>query len=197
MQLSKIVTRRGDDGHTDLAGGGRVPKSSLRVEAYGTIDELNAVVGMLRTKLLKASHGEMDPSIQPRLQKIQDLLFDLGSDLASLPNAPHRRPSCIDESELQIIEDELEATNASLPPLNSFVLPGGGELNAWAHMARTVCRRAERCCHRLSLEEEVHPMAMKFLNRLSDYFFVLSRHFAALTGEEEFLWQRPLKNPSS
>jgi cob(I)alamin adenosyltransferase len=192
MQLSKIVTRRGDDGMTDLAGGGRVPKSSLRVEAYGTVDELNAVVGMLRTKLLQGPHAKLDESILPRLQKVQDMLFDVGSDLASFPNAEHRRPDCVEEAEVNKLEEELEATNASLPTLKSFVLPGGGELNAWAHMARTVCRRAERSCHRLSMEEEVHPMAMRFLNRLSDYFFVLSRHFAALTGEEEFLWQRPL-----
>lgn len=194
MQLSKIVTKRGDDGKTDLAGGGRVPKSSLRVEAYGTVDELNAVVGMLRTKLLQGPHANQDKSILPRLQKIQDMLFDVGSDLASLPNAPHRRPNCVDEAEIDALEEELEATNASLPTLKSFVLPGGGELNAWSHMARTVCRRAERACHRLSMEEEVHPMVMTFLNRLSDYFFVLSRHFSALTGEEEFLWQRPLKD---
>ena len=193
MQLSKIVTKRGDDGMTDLAGGGRVPKSSLRVEAYGTVDELNAVVGMLRTKLLQGPHANLDGAILPRLQKIQDMLFDIGSDLASLPDAPHRRADCVDAKEVEAIEDELEVTNASLSTLKSFVLPGGGELNAWAHMARTVCRRAERSCHRLSVEEEVHPMVMRLLNRLSDYFFVLSRHFSALTGEEEFLWQRPLE----
>jgi len=181
--LNKIYTRGGDGGETALGNGARVAKNEPRVAAYGTVDETNATVGMAR---LHAS-GEMGPA----LARIQNDLFDLGADLcrpemASDANAEHP-PLRVTPAQVDRLEAEIDAMNADLTPLRSFVLPGGTVLAAHLHLARTVSRRAERLCVELVASEEVNPAAVKYLNRLSDWFFVASR-VANGNGRDDVLW---------
>ncbi|PJE33677.1 Cob(I)yrinic acid a,c-diamide adenosyltransferase [Pseudooceanicola marinus] len=181
--LSKIYTRTGDAGETALGDGTRVPKPSLRVEAYGTSDETNAAVGLAR---LHAS-GEMDEA----LARIQNDLFDLGADLARPAmekdhEAPYT-PLRIVASQVERLEREIDVMNADLQPLRSFVLPGGCALSANLHLCRTVCRRAERLAVALMAEEGCNADAVKYLNRLSDWFFVASR-IANDGGAKDVLW---------
>lgn len=181
--LNKIYTRTGDGGDTALGDGARAPKHALRVSAYGTSDEANAAVGLAR---LHAA-GEMDAA----LARIQNDLFDLGADLcmpdmAGDPEAKHPRLRVI-ASQVERLEAEIDAMNASLSPLRSFILPGGSPLAAHLHLCRTVCRRAERLATELATVEEVNASALKYLNRLSDWFFVASRA-ANGNGEGDVLW---------
>lgn len=181
--LSKIYTRTGDAGDTALGDGSRVPKPSLRVEAYGTVDETNAALGLARLH----AEGEMDAA----LARIQNDLFDLGADLCR-PNmekdseAPYE-PLRMIASQVDRLEAEIDAMNADLQPLRSFVLPGGSALAAHLHLCRTVCRRAERLTVALMAEEECNPVAVRYLNRLSDWFFVASRA-ANDGGAGDVLW---------
>lgn len=184
VKLNKIYTRTGDDGTTGLASGARVPKASPRVEAYGTVDETNAAIGLAR--LHTTDHPEWDAM----LNRIQHDLFDLGADLSTPQEdneekVPHLR---IAASQVQRLEHELDALNESLAPLNSFVLPGGSPLAAQLHAARTVARRAERLAFALAEREQVNPHALEYLNRLSDFLFVLSRS-ANENGARDVLWQ--------
>lgn len=181
--LSKIYTRTGDAGTTALGDGTRVPKPSLRVEAYGTSDETNAAAGLARLH----AEGEMDAA----LARIQNDLFDLGADLARPhmdrdDEAPYT-PLRIIASQVDRLEREIDAMNADLQPLRSFVLPGGSALSANLHLCRTVCRRAERLAVALMTEEGCNPEAVKYLNRLSDWFFVASR-IANDGGKADVLW---------
>jgi cob(I)alamin adenosyltransferase len=185
--LSKIYTKTGDAGETALGNGARVAKHSARVNAYGTVDETNATVGLAR---LHAT-GEMDAA----LARISNDLFDLGADLctpdmhldASLPYTPLRMVGAQVDRLEQEIDAMIDVKNGRLPPLRSFILPGGSALAAHLHLCRTVCRRAERLTVELTTVEEVNPEAVKYLNRLSDWFFVAGR-IANNDGKDDVLW---------
>lgn len=186
IALNRIYTRRGDDGSTSLVGGQRVPKDSLRIESYGTVDELNSFVG-----IASVSAGT-DVALYPLpsiLKRIQHELFNLGSILATLPEDVHPKQPRVTESEIARLESEMDEMNAALQPLRSFVLPGGLRLNAELHVCRTVCRRAERLLVALQREEQVPPEAIRYLNRLSDAFFVYSRWASLRLGTPEVLWE--------
>ena len=181
--LNKIYTKTGDDGETALGDGSRVAKHSMRVTAYGTVDELNATLGIARL--------EANDEMSAHLARIQNDLFDLGADLCT-PNiekdAERPYPALrIVEAQVTRLEKEIDKMNADLEPLRSFILPGGTALSAHLHMCRTVCRRAERHCVELATMESVNPLAVKYLNRLSDWFFVAGR-VANEGGKADILW---------
>ncbi|WP_018700999.1 cob(I)yrinic acid a,c-diamide adenosyltransferase [Amorphus coralli] len=180
--LNKIYTRTGDDGSTALSTGERRPKSDLRIEAYGTVDETNATVGLARL------HSDRAPEIDAMLARIQNELFDLGADLATPPNGPYEDKALrIVPSQVERLEGDIDRLNAGLDPLRSFVLPGGTPLAAHLHHCRTVSRRAERLAVDLAAREPVGEAAMQYLNRLSDFFFVASRA-ANEGGSRDVLW---------
>ncbi|MGB8274009.1 MAG: cob(I)yrinic acid a,c-diamide adenosyltransferase [Alphaproteobacteria bacterium] len=186
VRLTRIYTRGGDKGKTSLGDGARVAKHDLRVEAYGTVDEANAAVGLAR----QHTQGEADRM----LRRIQDDLFDLGADLCfpEKPKAPRKAAKGerlrIVESQVRRLEQEIDNMNAELQPLDSFVLPGGSPAAAYLHFARTVVRRAERLLARLAEDESVNPFALQYLNRLSDHLFVLAR-FLNDRGRADVLWR--------
>jgi cob(I)alamin adenosyltransferase len=180
--LSRIYTRTGDQGDTALGDGSRVPKDDPRVAAYGSVDELNAVLGMLLTV---PPLGEAD-----LLRSIQNDLFDVGADLC-LPQASEEAPGAhlrVQPQQAERLEHAIDRLNASLSPLQSFVLPGGTPSAAWAHLARTVCRRAERDVVSLTHQEWINPAIVIYLNRLSDLLFVLARVYNN-NGRDDVLWQ--------
>ncbi|HVN63792.1 MAG TPA: cob(I)yrinic acid a,c-diamide adenosyltransferase [Candidatus Binataceae bacterium] len=195
IRLSKIYTRTGDKGTTALVGGARVPKESLRLEAYGTIDELNSIVGIVRTYLpdYRVKLGAQYDSSAEMLRRIQNELFDVGSELATPPEGEYSEMHKMGPGEIKQLESEMDRMEKELEPLKSFTLPGGGVLNAFLHQARTVCRRAERDCWRLKREEDINDDLLKYVNRLSDHLFVQSRWIAKRLGEAEFLWDRALR----
>lgn len=178
-RLSKIYTRTGDDGSTGLGDGSRVAKDAARVEAYGTVDELNACMGLLRAELAS------DHAAQELLGEIQHDLFDLGGELC-IPGYTLLR-----DGQVELLEQSIDGLNEKLPMLKEFILPGGNRAAAAAHLARTVCRRAERRTHTLaSAEDNVRTLPLQYLNRLSDYLFVLARTLAREDGAGEVLWNR-------
>jgi cob(I)alamin adenosyltransferase len=185
VALNRIYTRTGDDGTTGLVTGERRPKHDLRIEAYGTVDETNACIGLVRL------HTGQDTILDAMLARVQNDLFDLGADLATPENGkPQRRvPLRISDAQVERLEQELDGLNEALSPLRSFVLPGGAPAAAALHLARTVCRRAERLVVALNdkPDEEVSPAAIKYLNRLSDFLFVAARH-ANQRGDGDVLW---------
>ncbi len=195
IRLTRIYTRSGDKGLTALVGGARVPKESLRLEAYGTVDELNAAVGMVRTFLAGYEQhlGGDFAWYEERLRRIQNELFDVGSELATPPEGEYQGMYRIGEEETRRLEREMDRMQQELAPLNSFTLPGGGKLNALLHLARTICRRAERVCWKLSRDEPVNERLLVYLNRLSDHLFVQSRWISKRLGESEYLWDRGLR----
>jgi cob(I)alamin adenosyltransferase len=198
IRLTRIYTRTGDQGLTALVGGPRVPKESGRLEAYGTIDELNACVGIVRT-LLPEYEGGLGAEYEwyaAMLRRIQNELFDVGSELATPPDVEYEGMHKMSEAEVVQLEHEMDRMQAELKPLNSFTLPGGGKLNAFLHQARTVCRRAERVCWALHRREPLNPQLLIYVNRLSDHLFVQSRWVALRLGEAEFLWDRALRMDS-
>ena len=174
-RLSKIYTRTGDDGSTGLGDGSRVAKDSLRVEAYGTVDEANSCIGLVLA-------SEVPEDIRTLLTSVQHQMFDLGGELCIPGHA------AIDDEDVERLEQHLDRYNDDLPPLKDFILPGGGEAAARCHIARTVVRRAERETVALSRVETVRPQAIRYLNRLSDLLFVLSRVLARSSGHGEVLW---------
>jgi cob(I)alamin adenosyltransferase len=180
-RLSKIYTRTGDDGSTGLGDGSRVPKENLRVEAYGTVDEANSAIGVV------LSLASVPPPVAACLTEIQHDLFDLGGELC-IPG--HRM---ISSAHVERLETELDGFNEPLPPLKEFILPGGGPAAAACHVARAVCRRAERRCWSLARTETVSPEALKYLNRLSDLLFVLARVLARHERGAEVIWRRTNK----
>lgn len=193
VRINKVYTRTGDRGETALVGGHRVPKDSLRIEAYGSIDELNSIVGLARVfneESLDA--GEAHRFLDEVLCQIQDELFDLGSELATPPEFFQQGMYRVGSGEIARLEKLMDKCQKDLEPLKSFILPGGGRVGAYLHQCRTVCRRAERDVLRLSRAEEINSEVIKYVNRLSDLFFVLSRWIAKQTGEREYLWQRGL-----
>ncbi|PKN53953.1 MAG: ATP:cob(I)alamin adenosyltransferase [Deltaproteobacteria bacterium HGW-Deltaproteobacteria-14] len=192
VTLSKIYTRTGDGGTTRLVGGQEVAKNSLRIEAYGTVDELNAVIGVVRAELAEAGAIAADAraSLDGWLHEVQQRLFDLGSDLATLIEDRWADQPLIEDAHITAMERFIDAQNAGLGVLKSFVLPGGSRLNAQLHVARTVCRRAERRALALADSEPIGAHVIPFLNRLSDAFFVLSRRVSQLAGDAEVLWEK-------
>lgn len=180
----KIYTKTGDKGTTSLIGGTKVPKSHLRIEAYGTVDELNSYIGLCRDLLT-------DDNSRSILQEVQDRLFTIGSSLACDPiKEPKMRIPDLKEKDVELLEKEMDKINEGIPEMKSFILPGGHTTVSHLHIARCVCRRAERCCVRLELESlEVEQIILKYLNRLSDYLFVLSRHISHQLNAREIPWK--------
>src|SRR3954468_3765585 len=179
VQLTRIYTKGGDKGSTSLGTGERVPKHDPRVAAYGTVDEANTVVGLARLH----AEGELDQM----LSRIQNDLFDLGADLCR-PEVAGKEGLRIVDAQVERLEREIDAMNAKLAPLNSFVLPGGSPAAAYLHLARTIVRRAERLMVELSEQEPVGPEAIKYINRLSDHLFVMAR-YANERGAKDVLWK--------
>jgi cob(I)alamin adenosyltransferase len=186
--LNRIYTRTGDDGTTSLGSGARRKKYDLRVEAYGTLDELNAVIGLAR------QHTAGDQTLDPALARIQNDLFDVEADLCLAEKGPGGARLTVTDAQVTWIEAEIDRLNADLAPLRSFILPGGSAASAWLHLARTVCRRAERVMVALmdKPNEEVSGPSLRYVNRLSDYFFVAGR-YANSKGVSDVLW-RPGQN---
>jgi cob(I)alamin adenosyltransferase len=177
----KIYTKKGDKGETSLIGGKRVKKSNGRIHAYGTIDELNSVVGIVRDSV-------SNPEIIAQLLEIQDRLFVIGSHLASAPNSKMKIPE-ISGKDIEEMESNIDKMNDALPELTSFILPGGNMSSSYCHLARTVCRRAERWTIEVAENESVNPIIIEYLNRLSDYFFMLCRRISMENKAEETLWK--------
>lgn len=177
----KIYTKKGDEGNTSLFGGTRVPKSSKRIEAYGTVDELNSIIG------LAASYSLSDKGYE-WTKKVQEQLFVLGADLATPPSSS-ARINRIDQEAIDYLERCIDEMDETLDPLKNFILPGGSQQGATLHMARTVCRRAERATVACSETEEVSSLTIKYLNRLSDFLFVLARYENKHIGEREETWK--------
>lgn len=178
----KIYTKTGDTGSTSLFGGKRVLKSDLRIDTYGTVDELNSYIGLLRDQHVNAVRKEL-------LVEIQDRLFTIGSILATEPGNSKVTIPALAESDVELLEKEMDTMDAKLPPMRSFVLPGGHPSVSICHITRTVCRRAERLVIALDTVEKVEPLVIKYLNRLSDYLFMLSRKMTAELGAEETPWK--------
>jgi cob(I)alamin adenosyltransferase len=186
VRIDKVYTRGGDQGETSLVGGDRVSKSSLRIDCYGTVDELNAVLGLIRTALEQSpAAGELIPIVS----RLQNELFDLGAELAT-PDADRRaKAPHITQPAVDALEQDIDRLNATLAPLKSFILPGGGWVSSYFHLARTVCRRAERLVVALAGSEEIGELPVRYLNRLSDALFVFGRWSAAKDGQAEPLWE--------
>jgi cob(I)alamin adenosyltransferase len=190
LALNRIYTRMGDAGETHLAGGQRVPKDDLRIACYGTVDELNAFVGIARSTAEElAIATEAIAAFRTTLKRVQHELFNLGSILATLPEDVHPKQPRITSAEIDQLEREIDQANEELQPLRSFVLPGGTRLDAELHVCRTVCRRAERLLVGLAREQNVPTEAVQYLNRLSDALFVWSRWVNHALGAPETLWE--------
>jgi cob(I)alamin adenosyltransferase len=181
VRLTRIYTRGGDGGETSLGDGARVPKTGPRIEAYGTVDELNSALGLVLA-------GGPPEEFGLWLERIQNELFDLGADL-SVPFEDDRDRLRVADSQVEWLEELCDRVNERLQPLRSFVLPGGGETAARLHLARTICRRAEREAVRLAEEAAVNPAALAYLNRLSDLLFILARAANVAEEREEPLWK--------
>jgi len=192
MRITKVYTRTGDAGQTRLAGGSQISKADLRIEAYGTIDELNAVIGMVRSTVAgaEAAAGSLDQI----LHQIQNRLFDAGGELATPPEATHPDQSLVTTEDVTKLEASIDTLNADLGPLTEFILPGGGPLGAAFHQARTTCRRAERRVVSLVDQDPTSLLeasaVLAYLNRLSDWLFVGGRWAAKACSEPENLWER-------
>ncbi len=191
IRINRVYTRGGDKGETSLVGGQRIAKDSIRIESYGTVDELNAILGVVRitNRDLPGASPEARETLDAILFRIQNELFNLGSDLATLPGDRHPKQPVIEAHHVAFLESTIDELNAGLPELTSFVLPGGGLVGAHLHQARTVCRRAERLVTTLGRQEEVGEECLVYLNRLSDLLFVLSRWAARVRSEPEALWR--------
>jgi cob(I)alamin adenosyltransferase len=194
IRITRVYTRRGDQGDTDLVGGPRVPKDSPRIEAYGTVDELNAAIGVVRA--VNAAESKRAPAcgeLDGVLRRLQNELFDLGGELATPASEYREGMFKVGAAEVEALERLMDRCQKDLQPLKSFVLPGGGRVSAFLHVARTVCRRAERDVLRLMRHENIGEFPLAYLNRLSDLLFVLSRWIGHHLKEREFLWERPLE----
>ena len=188
VKLTRIYTRGGDTGQTSLGRGERVAKHDLRVEAYGTTDEANAVIGLARAAIERTVKNDaLRAHVDDMLKRIQNDLFDLGADLCTIEGKAGEPVLRMQPSQTERLEKEIDAMNGELAPLTSFVLPGGSEAAGWLHLARTVTRRAERCMTALAASQPVGPEAIKYINRLSDHLFVLSRKLND-NGGSDVLW---------
>ena len=190
VALNRIYTKTGDTGETKLVGGQKVPKDDLRIECYGTVDELNSFVGLARTSLESFSPAAVPLArLAEILKRVQHELFNLGSILATVPKDVHEKQPRITEVEVEQLEKEIDEANEHLEPLRSFVLPGGSRVDAELHVCRTVCRRAERLLVSLAHDTVVPDEAFQYLNRLSDAFFVWSRLANHVMQKTETVWQ--------
>ncbi len=181
VRLTRIYTRSGDSGQTSLTGGARVAKHDVRVAAYGAVDEANAAIGLART----VCSQETDVL----LARVQNDLFDLGADLSTPEDPASKKTLWIVATQVERLEAEIDAINQNLPPLESFILPGGSPGAAFLHMARATIRRAERLACELAAAKEINPEALRYMNRLSDYLFVLARAENSRSGDKDVLWQ--------
>src|SRR4051812_331735 len=194
VRITKVYTRTGDRGETGLVGGKRVSKDSLRVEAYGAVDELNSIVGLARVFNEESrAVGKAHEFLDDVLCRIQDELFDIGSELATPPEFFQAGMYRVGPDEIKRLEKWIDECQRDLEPLKSFILPGGGRIGAYLHQCRTVCRRVERDVLHLTREEAINNDVLKYLNRLSDLFFVLGRWISKQMGQPEYLWQRGLR----
>lgn len=182
----KIYTKTGDQGITSLLGGVRVPKSDLRIDAYGTIDELNSFIGLIRDQPVNEKRSDF-------LKEIQDRLFTIGADLATSPGKDKVKKPDLHAEDMEVLEREMDLMEAQLPQLKAFILPGGHQSVSFCHLARTVCRRGERIVVELASQEPVSELVIQYLNRLSDYLFVLGRKMAQELEVEEVTWAPRLK----
>ena len=178
----KVYTKKGDAGQTSLIGGTRVPKHHLRIEAYGTVDELNSNIGLL-------SDQDAAKAYVPFLRDIQDKLFTLGSQLAADPDASRMKLPDSTAADIEALEASIDQMESHLEPLKNFVLPGGHPANSIAHVCRCICRRAERTTVHLSSEAAVSPIILQYLNRLSDWLFVFAREMTHVSGAKEVVWR--------
>lgn len=178
----KIYTKTGDKGTTSLVGGTRVSKTALRIEAYGTVDELNSYIGLVRDQAVNEKRKDI-------LKEIQDRLFTIGSILASEPEQSKKRLPDLLESDVELLEKEMDRMDTFLEPMRYFILPGGHQSISFGHLARTICRRTERIVLRLAEESTVNELIIRYLNRLSDYLFVLCRIMAKELEVEEIAWK--------
>ena len=191
MRITKVYTKTGDGGKTRLAGGQEIDKDATRVEAYGTVDELNSLLGLVRAlNKEQAGIGETSARLEERLKWIQHKLFDIGGLLATASGQELKNMPQVTARHVARLEEWIDGCQEDLSPLKEFLLPGGGKVSGFLHQARTVCRRAERVCVHLSREESIDPQVVPFLNRLSDALFVFARWIAHHQGEPEFLWDR-------
>jgi cob(I)alamin adenosyltransferase len=200
IRINRVYTRTGDDGQTALVGGRRVAKDDPRIASYGDVDELNSVLGIVRASLAAppysdGPHRAVAAQLDEVLAFIQQELFDLGSELATPPEDAYEGMKTMGPEQTERLEGFIDALAPDLTPLKSFVLPGGGSAGAGLHLARTVCRRAERVATALVRNGGASPWTSRYLNRLSDLFFVQSRWIATQTGHEETLWQHGLEAP--
>lgn len=194
MRITKVYTRGGDKGQTSLVGGQRVAKNHPRIAAYGTIDELNSILGLARTfNSSTAASDDAKARVDAILHRIQNELFNMGSDLATPPEHRWKGMVRVGDADIERLEREIDSLNEDLGPLVEFILPGGGPVGAFLHQGRTVCRRAERELLTLLDHEgpEVANDPMRYVNRLSDHLFVLGRWAAKALNEPEYLWERP------
>ncbi len=201
IRITRVYTRTGDDGTTGLVGGARLPKDDPRIAAYGEVDELNSTVGVVRATLAEAPYRGRPAArrLDQTLGFLQQELFDLGSELATPPDASYEGMIRIGEDHVTRLEQFIDELQLDLKPLKSFVLPGGGHAGALLHVARTVCRRAERqvvALSRAPATARTSPWPARYLNRLSDLLFVQSRWIAVKTGKKETLWEHGLLPPS-
>lgn len=194
INITRVYTRTGDKGMTGLVGGERVAKDSRRVECYGELDELNAILGLARSLNGQAEATPPRQRLDDILTRLQNELFDLGSELATPPESEYEGMFKVGADDVRALERIMDECQKDLEPLRSFVLPGGGPVSAVLHHARTVCRRAERQIIRLGREEQIGAYVVPYVNRLSDLLFVLSRWIGKQNGEAEYLWQRGLRN---
>ncbi len=191
LRITKVYTRTGDAGKTRLAGGQQVWKDDLRVEAYGTVDELNTSIGLVRAfHAGERGRGAGMAKLDAELRWIQNKLFDLGGLLATVPGQVFPNMPQVTKQDVMRLERLIDRCQKELPPLKEFILPGGGRVPSLLHQARTICRRAERDCVRLSRQDTVNGLLIMFLNRLSDALFVLARWVAKRGREPELLWKR-------
>lgn len=198
MRISKVYTRTGDAGKTRLAGGQEVWKDSVRVEAYGTVDELNSMIGLARTSNSKSqANTKASMFMEKTLKWTQNKLFDLGGILATAPGETFPNMPTVTSADVAHVEHLIDECQQDLTPLKEFILPGGGQLSALLHVARTICRRAERLCVTLTREEVVEKELVTFLNRLSDALFVFARWVAKQHEEPELLWERESEQPAT
>ena len=189
VKITKVYTRTGDSGETGLVGGKRLPKDHPRIEAYGSVDELNSVIGLVLSFLTQKDESKRRKKLELIFEAIQQKLFDMGSELATLQGDEYEGQITIKTKDTEWLEEIIDAMNNELQPLKSFILPGGTSLNAFLHLARTVCRRAERDILKLNQIDLVSPEILKFVNRLSDFLFVVGRWVTETLGEKETLWQ--------
>lgn len=181
MKKGRIYTRNGDKGRTSLIGGLRTKKSDLRIEAYGALDELNSFVGLVKDFAL-------EPDLKKNLLAIQTHIFMAGSILAASNAATLKKISGLTDTDVKMLESEIDRMNAQLPVQQNFIIPGGHPVVSYCHIARSICRRAERTMTRLKLDDPKQAMVLKYINRLSDYFFILARYIANELGVDETTW---------